>query len=189
MKNAIILHGKPGREEYYNPEYPSSSNAHWLPWLQKQLLVNDILAHTPEVPRAWQPDYKIWSKEFERYEISSDTGLVGHSCGAGFIIRWLSEHSDIRVGKVVLVAPSFGIDWDHKGFFDFTIDRSMAGRTAGMTIFGSTDDRPGITKSIEHYMSAIDAIHYQEFVGYGHFTFEYMHTDKFPELLQEILRV
>jgi hypothetical protein len=33
MKNAIILHGGPDKQEYYDPETPSQSNMHWLPWL------------------------------------------------------------------------------------------------------------------------------------------------------------
>ena len=40
-RNAVILHGQPSREEYYDPNAPSMSNAHWLPWLQAQLLKID----------------------------------------------------------------------------------------------------------------------------------------------------
>ncbi len=94
MRNAIILHGKPdpGQEEYYNPNFPSASNSHWLPWLQKQLMIHDIATQTPEMPYSWQPDYAIWQKEFERYDVTAETIVVGHSCGAGFIVRWLSQH-------------------------------------------------------------------------------------------------
>lgn len=107
MKNAIILHGKsgPGEQEYYNPDFPAASNSHWIPWLQKQLMIRDIYAQTPEVPNSWKPDYATWCKEFERYDITPETVLVGHSCGGGFLVRWLSERPDVRVDKVVLVAP------------------------------------------------------------------------------------
>jgi uncharacterized protein len=44
MKNAIILHGNPSKEEYYDPKMPSMSNAHWIPWLQAQLLTHEIAA-------------------------------------------------------------------------------------------------------------------------------------------------
>ena len=100
MKNAIIIHGKPGKEEYYSDKYPSASNFQWLPWLQKQLLIQDIFAVTPEMPRAYEPVYEAWKKEFERHEVTSETVLVGHSCGGGFLIRWLSEHPDVKTGKV-----------------------------------------------------------------------------------------
>jgi hypothetical protein len=38
VSNAIIVHGEPGRDEYYDPDVPSSSNHHWLPWLAKQFI-------------------------------------------------------------------------------------------------------------------------------------------------------
>lgn len=31
------------------------------------------------------------SREFGRFEINTDTILVGHSCGGGFLLRWLSD--------------------------------------------------------------------------------------------------
>lgn len=31
---AIILHGMPDKEEYYDPANPSQSNRHRIPWLQ-----------------------------------------------------------------------------------------------------------------------------------------------------------
>lgn len=92
MKNAIILHGGPSKQEYYDPKAPSMSNAHWLPWLQAQLLKNDIAAATPEVPYAFDRDWITWNKEFERYDITLKTILVGHSTGSGFIVKYLSIH-------------------------------------------------------------------------------------------------
>jgi len=84
MKNAILLHGTPSKEEYYSLEYPSASNAHWFPWLQKQLLIKDIPAVTIEMPSSYLPDYSLWQTEFERFDITPETILVGHSCGGGF---------------------------------------------------------------------------------------------------------
>lgn len=189
MKNAIILHGKPdpGQEEYYNPGFPASSNAHWIPWLQKQLIIHDITTQTPEIPNAWQPEYETWRKEFERYDITPETVLVGHSCGAGFIVRWLSEHPDVRVGSVVLVAPSLGIDWDTNNFFDFTIDPKLAARTEKLVIFVSDDDRDAIQQAAKKLRSTIEGIHYREFHGYGHFCLEDMKTVDFPELRDELI--
>ncbi len=57
MKTAIIVHGMPPKEEYFNSAYPSQSNKHWIPWIQKQLILNGILAQTPEMPEPYDPDY------------------------------------------------------------------------------------------------------------------------------------
>ena len=190
MKNAIILHGKPdaGDQEYYNPDFPSASNSHWLPWLQKQLMVHDIAAQTPEMPNSWSPDYEVWRKEFERYDITPQTILVGHSCGGGFIVRWLSEHPDVRVDKIALVAP--WLDPEHNGdnhFFDFTMDPNLASRTAGLTIFASDNDMEDVKQSVKTIMDTIKNVKLHEFHNYGHFCYGDMKTDKFPELLQVIL--
>lgn len=73
MKTAIILHGMPLKEEYYNPESESQSNKHWIPWAQKQLILDNILAQTPEMPEPYYPDYAKWSKVFEQFGVDKDT--------------------------------------------------------------------------------------------------------------------
>jgi len=188
MKNAIILHGKPGQQEYYDPVAPSPSNAHWLPWLQKQLQIRGFAAHTPEVPESWNPQYDLWRTEFERYDITPETLLVGHSCGGGFLVRWLSEHPDVHADKTVLVAPSLGLDWEGSDFFEFSIDPKIAERTAGLVIFGSDTDRPAIKEAITTFRNTINGAQYREFPGYRHFCLNDLGTAEFPELRDELLK-
>lgn len=184
MKNAILLHGLPSKEEYYNPDIPSASNHHWFPWLQKQLLNHDIAAQTPEVPNAWKVHYPTWKKEFERYEITPETMLVGHSCGGGFIIRWLSENKDAKVGKVVLVAPWLDVDREFTtDFFDFEIDPDLASRTKGLVVFNSDNDEESTQKTAKLIREKIKEVKYREFHNYGHFCLKDLKTEKFPELL------
>ena len=188
MKNAILVHGKPGKKEYYDPNIPSPSNIHWFPWLQKQLLVKDIVAHTPEVPNAWKPHYPTWKKEFERFETTPDTILVGHSCGGGFLIRWLSENKTKKVGKVVLVAPWIDPDREETtDFFEFDIDPNLSDRTSSITIFNSDDDEESVQKTVKTIRETIKSVNYREFHNYGHFCLKDLKTEKFPELLDEIL--
>lgn len=119
MRNAIILHGGPSKKEYYDPETPSMSNAHWIPWLQGQLLKHDIPTATPEVPWSFDRNWKVWLKEVERFDIVPETILIGHSTGAGFWIKYLSINKKLKVDKVVLVAPWLDPDKKHtKNFFD-----------------------------------------------------------------------
>jgi predicted alpha/beta hydrolase family esterase len=186
MKNVILLHGRPSKAEYYSPLLPSISNTNWHPWIQQQLSIRDIPSQTPELPRAWKPHYPTWRKEFERYDITPDTALVGHSCGGGFLVRWLSEHPDVRVGKVILVAPSLGYDWVEDDFFEFKTDPTLTARTKGLTIYGSDNDSESIQKSIRTLRASIKDVAYREFSGYGHFAVEDIGSG-FPELLQELL--
>ncbi|HEV7454266.1 MAG TPA: alpha/beta hydrolase [Candidatus Saccharimonadales bacterium] len=188
MKNAIILHGCPSKQEYYDPATPSESNSHWLPWLQKQLIVKDILAVTPEVPFAFDRNWAVWQKEVERFDMGPDTKLVGHSTGAGFWIKYLSIHPELKVNKVVLVAPWLDPFQEHtKNFFDdFKIDKGLVSRTAGVTVFYSDDDQADILKTVDIVREQVTSIKFKEFHGYKHFCFGDMKTIEFPELLEEV---
>lgn len=187
MSNAIILHGTCGRDEWYDTQYPCGSNFHWLPWLQKQLLVKDIFAVTPQMPDAWMPDYDVWKKEFEKHEVSDQTILVGHSCGGGFLVKWLNENQ-AKVGKVVLVAPWIDPDNDKdNGFFDgLVLDPELTSKTNGITIMSSTDDAKDIHNSEQRILKEVEGVKYIEFQGYSHFNKPEIQQG-FPELLQECL--
>ena len=189
MKNAVILHGGPSKEEYYDTKAPSMSNAHWLPWLQGQLLKNEISAATPEVPHSFDRSWEEWSREVERFDIGPETVLVGHSTGSGFWVKYLSIHPNLKVGKVVLVAPWLDPDHEHtKNFFDdFEIDPQLASRTKGVTIFNSDNDQDSVQKTTKILLEKVPGIELKEFHNYGHFCIKDMKTTEFPELLTEAL--
>jgi len=121
---AIILHGRPDYDEYYNIQGDSPSNSHWLPWLQQQLLIRGILTQTPEMLHPYEPRYEVWRQEFTHLPVDEQTLLVGHSCGGGFLLRWLSE-GNYRVGRVVLVAPWLDVEGEAGDFFHFALDRQI----------------------------------------------------------------
>lgn len=191
MKNAIIFHGRPDKDEYYDLGYPAQSNGHWIPWLQKQLQAKDIFTQTPEVPMSFRPNYKTWKKEFERFDIGPETILVGHSCGGGFLVRWLSENKNIKVGKVVLVAPWINPEDNPASetgdFFHFEIDPNIVTRVNGLVMFLSDDDEGTIQTTAKILKDKIAGLKVKDFQGYGHFTEGSMKTTKFPELLEECL--
>ena len=171
-----------------NPDTKSPSNDHWFPWLQKHLLIRGILTQTPEIPSPWKPEYPLWKKEFERYDVTPETILVGHSCGGGFLVRWLSE-TKIKVGKLVLVAPWLDPFRDEGTgtFFDFSIDPKLTDRIDKITIFNSDDDHKSVHESVKMIRDKVNNIRYQEYHNYGHFCLNDLKTEKFPELLDEIL--
>ena len=189
MKSAVILHGKPPKEEYLDPTCPSPSNAHWLPWLQRQLLLSGVLAQTPELPEPYEPDFRQWSAVFERFPLDADTLLVGHSCGAGFLVRWLCEHP-IEVGKVALVAP--WIDPTHSRapamFAGLRIDPDLAARARGVGLFVSSDDGEEVLATTALLASTLHGMSLQRFSDRGHFTSRDMHTEEFPELRDFLIR-
>ncbi len=188
---AIVMPGRPDRDEHYDPTSPSNSENHWYSWLKRQLILKDIHAVVVEPPFPFRPRYDEWKREFERFDILPDTILVGHSCGGGFLVRWLSEHKDKKVGKVVLVAPWLNPDnnpvSDTADFFKFEIDPYLASRTAGVTIFNSDNDDISIHTSVQIIRDTVKDIQYKEFHNYQHFCLEEMGTTAFPELLATAL--
>lgn len=185
MKTAIIIHGMPGKEEYYDVNRPASSNCHWLPWIQKQLLLKDIVAQSLEMPVPYNPEYEAWKDMFERMPINEETILIGHSCGGGFIVRYLSEN-EVKVAKVVLVAP--WIDPESildTGMFDFLINENIVSKTRGITMFSSTNDDVQVQKSVKMIEGIVKDIKVIEFKDAGHFCYGDMGTEVFPELLEE----
>lgn len=188
MKTAIILHGMPSKEAYFNPAYPSQSNKHWIPWLQKSLIINNILTQTPELPEPYSPDYEKWCSIFEQFKIDENTLLIGPSCSAGFLIRWLSENK-VKVEAVALVAPFLNPNntIEMGKFFDFTIDKELSNRIGRTCVFYSTDDNDYILKTVEIIKTELADIEVFEFDNKGHFTFGDMKTEEFPELLEWLL--
>jgi len=188
MKNAIILHGLVERDEYYDAAAPSPSNSHWLPWLQKQLLLNEIKADLPEVPRTYEMSWENWVREVERFDLTPETILVGHSMGGGFWVRYLSEHPELKVAKVVLVAPWLNRSHEEAtDFFDFEFRPEIAAQTQEITIFSSDNDSKDVQDSVSFLRAELPSAKITEFHEYGHFCLADMNTEAFPELLAEIL--
>lgn len=179
----------PSKKTYYDPKKEAQSNEHWIPWLQRQLNLHDILTQTPEWPRPYEPNYRDWLEVFEQFLVDKDTTLIGHSCGGGFLVRWLSEN-EVNVGKVILVAPWLDPEGElsENDFFKFKIDPNIAKKTKGIVIFGSNDDEKCIQESIKTLIYKIDNVNYKEFNGYGHFVFSDMKTREFPKLLESAMQ-
>ena len=188
MKTAIIVHGYNDKSEFEDAIRPAASNDHWYPWLQRQLLLNGIEAQTPEMPGFYEPIYEKWKEMLERFQPNSDTILIGHSCGGGFLVRWLSE-SNTKVSKVILIAP--WLDPTHiidPRFFDFNIDPNIASKTDSMTVMYSIDDYPDVIDSVKILKSKLTNVNFIEFTDKGHFVLDSLKTEKFPELLEVIIQ-
>lgn len=191
MKNAILVPGRPDKDEHYDPKSPSNSENHWFSWLKRQLILRDIHAVSIEPPFPFRPRYDEWKKEFERFELTPETILVGHSCGGGFLVRYLSEHKDLQVGKVALVAPWINPDdnprSDTADFFNFDINPDFPARTAGVTVFVSSDDEPSVIETVDILRDTVHGLKFKEHADKGHFVAGSMKTVEFPELLEVVL--
>ncbi len=190
MKNTILIHGCCDKEEFFGEEYPSGSNSHWFPWIQKQLNIAGIESQTPEMPSPYKPEYKEWKRVFKKFIVNEDTILVGHSCGAGFLLRWLGEEKN-SVAKLMLVAPYFDPKKKsevREDLVDFVVDSSIQDRTE-VHIFHSSDDSvDGVKDSMEILSQILPNAQKHLFKDKGHFTLGDMETEKFPELLEVLVK-
>jgi predicted alpha/beta hydrolase family esterase len=188
MKKAILIHGYNDESEYRDVSQPSPSNNHWFPWLQRQLLLHGIETQTPEMPGFFKPNYEAWKSMLENFKPDEYTTLVGHSCGGGFLVRWLSE-TNTRVGNVVLVAPWLDPEKNiDPEFFNFVIDRQIVAKTAGITVLYSTDDSSDILQTVETLKDSLSGVNFVEFQNKGHFVSSSLGSEQFPELLNVILK-
>lgn len=137
----IIVHGCPGLHEKQMDANTRSYDKHWMPWLKKQLDAKGIPTEMPLMPDPWEPDYEKFKSEFDKYEVTEDTVLVGHSCGCAFLVQWLCE-SKSKVLKLILVAP-----WKtnsrpckfRDAFYGFPIDQTIKDRVGEIVMFTADD--------------------------------------------------
>lgn len=191
MKKAIIIHGWTKFEDWKQLDRPSPSNEVFIPWLSKQLMVRGIHPIAIEMPNSYAPNYEIWKKELERFELDEETILVGWSCGGGFLLRYLSENN-IRVRKLVLLSPwigTFDNDIDKyefdESFFDFELSESIYGRVLeDIILLEAEDEGKEVLMSIEKIKSKLKNINYKIVEGSGRHFFE----ENQPVVLEEILR-
>lgn len=187
-KTVYIIHGCPSNvEKAMNPE-TRTYDKHWMPWLKKELAARDIKAEIPLMPNPWEPDYLAFKKEFDKYEVSENDILIGHSCGTTFLLRWLGDTKK-KVSKLILVAPwkvADKADKSRKEFYEHPIDDSIVSRVGEIVMFTADDEESDGKKSVRiiHDIVGGKVI---ELKGRGHYTQGDMGTQEFPELLEEII--
>ena len=92
------------------------------------------------MPSPWHPDYETFKKVFEKYPVTKNTILIGHSCGSAFLVRWLGE-SKRKINKLILVAPwkiTEQTDQYRKLFYGYKVDETIKSRVKKIVMFTSS---------------------------------------------------
>ncbi len=174
MDQAVIVHGMPPRAEYDDPRAPAPQDHHWLPWLAGCFEAYGIPAWRPAMPVPYAPSYTAWSRVFEERPVTAGTVAVGHSCGAGFLVRWLAAHPNVRIARLVVVAPWLdptghtSPDMFREGVDPAAI-ASLGDRVGAIGILNSSNDHREIQVSVERLRSALPAASYVKLRRRGHF--------------------
>ncbi len=177
----LILHGCPATSTNIIPK-----SQRWMNWLEGQLKEKGYNAFAPDMPTPWAPKYDEWKKQFEKYSVTEHSLLIGHSCSAAFLVRWLLD-TGRRVKKLILVAPAKIPETQtdtRQDLYQFDLP-SDASHIAGEIVVFTSNDFPHHLKSLELYKKALHP-RVVQLKNKGHFLIFTMGTNEFPELLNEI---
>ena len=104
---------------------------------------------------------KKWLNVFSNFKIDENT-ILGHSCGAGFIVRYLSENN-IKVGDVFSGSMARTDKTLNTNFFDFKIDQSLINKIKSMNIIYSIDDDTDVLESVNKITEEVASVNVIKF--------------------------
>jgi predicted alpha/beta hydrolase family esterase len=140
----------------------------------------------PRMPNSQNAKYAEWKIWFERHFpfVQDDIILIGHSLGALFLVRYLSENNfPKKIKAVLLVAAPNDMD-DAQGRWEFGVPKEFSKLTAqgGKIIFyHSKDDKIVPFSELAKYQNLLPSATYRIFEDRGHFN-----QETFPELVADI---
>jgi len=185
MKKVFILHGCPSsKKEGQEQTYAK----HWMPWAERELAERGYKVIRPMMPEPWAPSYEAFKAEFEKNDIPKDVVLIGHSCGAAFLVRWLGD-TKREAAKLVLVAPWRIPDENDVGreeYYGYEIDKTIPERVSDIVMFTSDTEEDEGKESVKIFHEALGG-KLIELKNKGHYTLSEMGGEKFPELILEIV--
>lgn len=178
-KNIIIIHGTEG-----------SPNGNWFPWLKSELEKLGYKVYVPEFPTPENQSVTNWNKVLkERVPIIDEsTVLIGHSCGATYILHIL-EQLNLSVFQSVFISGFIdNLDNNHfdtlnKTFINHNFDWEKIIKNAGkITIFHGNND-PYVPMNIAKNLSEKLKTKINIIPNGGHLNDEFGYT-QFPALLK-----
>ena len=169
MKNAVTLHGICDENEYFDMDFPSPSNAHWLPWLQQKFCRAGILCQCLEMPKPYKPVYEEWKQTFEQLNVQDLAFVVGHSAGCGFILKWLHQNPAIKFEKLILVAPWLDPTKRMGEFVQFELKPEGLKNVGEIHLFHSEDDMEAVKITQERLIAMYPKIIQHNYKNMGHF--------------------
>ncbi len=146
----------------------------------------------PSMPNTQNARYIEWKIWFERYFelINGEIILIGHSQGAYFLAKYLSENqTPFPIRKLYLVAAPFEPDnFGGEDGGDFNPDPSklvdIYKNTENIVIYHSKDDDCVPYSHGEKYHIALPKAEYILFKDRGHFN-----SPTFPEIIEDIQKL
>ncbi len=190
--NILLIHGTGG-----------DGRKNWFGWLADNLRQQGYGVMAPDLPRADKPVLKDWLAELDRYkdQINENSIIVAHSLGGPTALEFISNLKR-KIGKLILVAPTGrGADWEAyakqhpdkpviniKNFSEIKIDFNEINKNVQEIVYYYSDNDVHIQPAINDYYKKNLKANFRLKRGYNHFSIKTSGLDKFPDLLEEILR-
>ena len=186
MKNCIIIHGGPLSDIGEKPHH--LNQLYWQPWVKSELEKQGLSCNIPAMPDPWFPNYKDWKSELEKGPVNASTILVGHSRGAAFLVRWLSETKQ-SIAKLIMIAPNLStnsVNSTLRDFYSFDIDKDIQDRVNQRIIFTSENDDLENIESAQLLAQELRC-NVINLPSHGHYITQDMGGNEFPELVEQII--
>ena len=194
-KQVIVVHGGDTfntHEEYLkyiqdfqiDIERYRTDKVDWKPWLRQKLGENYevILPIMPNKTNAVFDEWKIWFEKLFPF-INNDVILVGHSLGASFLAKYLSENkSPKKVSGVFLVSGVFDVDSEGYPLASFALPPKLDLQSENIYLYHSKDDPIVPFSTLEKFATALPKAHSRTFEDRKH-----LNQGEFPELAEDIL--
>ncbi len=160
-----------------------TSKTDWKPWLREGLGENYevILPVMPNKMNAMFEEWKLWFEKLFPF-LNDGVILVGHSLGASFLAKYLSENTfPKKIKGVFLVSGVFDIDSEGYSLASFALPKKLNFQTDNIYLYHSKDDPVVPLSNLEHFVTALPKAHSQIFKDRQHFN-----QEEFPELVMDI---
>ncbi len=155
----------------------------WKPLLRENL-GEEYEVFIPTMPNKYNAKYEEWKIWFEKIipQLNDGLILIGHSLGASFLIKYLSENEIQRVIKALfLVGTPYDVDCFGFGLASFALPEKINMPTKNIFLYHSKDDFVVPFSAFEKYKVIFPNAIFKEFEDRTHFI-----DDNFPELSVDI---
>lgn len=158
----------------------------WKDFLQEELGEGYEVIR-PKMPNKQNAKYVEWKIWFEKILplLNDEIILIGHSLGAIFLPKYLSENSISKkvLGTFLVSAPFDSQDADYE-LADFTLSSDLSGieqQGGKIFLYHSKDDPAVRFADLAKYQRVLPGAEAKTFEVRGHFT-----QEEFPEIVRDI---
>lgn len=193
-RQVVVIHGGETfetKEEYLSwlrtkeLDFEKMGTKRWKSSLQTELgEYYEIIQ--PGMPNALDAKYEEWKIWFEKYlpYLADMVILVGHSLGAIFLVKYLSENDlGKEIKGLLLVAAPFG-NTDTYSLADFNLPDDLSrveSQCRHIQLYHSTDDPVVPFSDLAKYQAKLPRARASIFADREHFN-----QETFPELVEDI---